>query len=340
MMQDLNVTVEAARPSMSGIPEYGHAHALRSSVMETKDVDQRFLVARSGGTALGALLVTSGPTTTFSAHPVLGELCAKRDSSQITFVGNISEFFGGAVVLRSSDPRDSMHVLVSLTAAARAAAGAETLHAPNVPHTQAPAFLESGFAVDSRREPRLWHDLMLPRMGDELGFLDDMDASRRRRWRRDLHLLDELHVDALVGLTELHRDESAFRLIAAVRQRHGVATHPVLLEYELASWSQDEADGLVTLAATGPGNAVQAVCFAKIRGQSLELHYVGIIDDTRRGDLYRAVVFAAPLRFAFRHALTAIVYGSGQDAPKLLRGARSEILYTLISQQDESEPTA
>lgn len=337
MLRELRVTFEDALPQMLGVPVYGHLAALHSSLVRSRDFEQRFIVVRYEGATLGILPVTSGLASAFSGHPVLSELHGEIRARRAVFVGCISEFYGGGVVARSSDPRESLQVLTSLARSAHSIGvdlDAQVI-APNVPHAQSPAFFQAGFAVDEARSIRLWHELAVAGMKTETAFLEQLDGKKRGRWRRDLELLDDFEVKALVGVSPLHYDETALALIADVRQRHGFATNPTLVEYELAEWVHDEADGLVTFAVGHAAGGVEAVCFAKIRRDALELHYVGIVDGPRRGQLYRAAAFAAPLRFAIDHGLSTVVYGSGQDTPKLLRGAHSEPLYTMRRREPE-----
>ncbi|WP_146113942.1 MULTISPECIES: hypothetical protein [unclassified Microbacterium] len=291
---------------------------------------------RDGNRVEGALLVTVAPREVLAGHAVLGDDVRKladdmSSTDLIACVGSFARYYGGGVVARHMDLARSEEVLEELVKQAIVVAEAQTTRmiAPNVPHEQVPAFTRAGFEHPKEALRRVWHEVILGGARDEKEFLDGLRANCRRTWRQDLTLTSANGI--LVDIEKVTPEAiPAFsRLISDVRFRHGESSHPILVEYEVGRRSSASNNDLIAFLAKDRRGSLLGVLLGATVDDALELYDVGLVEHTSRSEVYRAIVFAEPLRYALRNRLSRIVLGSGHDRSKALRGSQGAIMYGL-----------
>jgi len=345
---DVCVDLEEAPPAFDGRVHYGDSIAFEESFVgnSVSHWHQRVLVARRRGIAVGALLITQGPESGFIDHPVVGEYIYAKGVepgqnppiSATTFIGSISRHYGGGLVVQQ-DPLDAEKVLSALAHEAARLYRGEVAVVPNLPHDQVPAFLTAGFRNASPEAHRIWHEIHLPPVSDTETFLSLLNAGQRRAWKLDLALKPKLSAQLSAEPFSLASHPEAPALIASVRDRHGESTHPLLIEYALRQWRGRSDTQALAFCARDPNGNLIGLVLAKLYGDRIDLHDVGIIDHPQRGEIYRALVFAEPLKYAVENGLTRIILGVGHDGPKRLRSSIGTVVHTLKGVND-SQPGA
>lgn len=279
-------------------------------------------------------------TAQFLAHPIVASnfgISAKaapfRDPrTPLTILGSMSSDIGGV--------RHGSHYSADMTERASAQAvrlalshsASRTRHAVavNVPSEQVELFARSSEHDVHELYQHSRYVLDLPRGETEEGFLSALSSKTRRTWLMDVRADLAL---SCPGVTEPPATliADAALLIAEVRQRNGVRTHPVLVEYELDRWAREVGPTALAFTRRDTRGDLIAVCFAHVADEQLHLYDVGLTsDESHRGVLYRMAVFLQPLRFALSRGLHRIHLGYGHDLPKVSRGARGTSMHSFL----------
>lgn len=304
------------------------------------DGERMASVVSISGDAVASLEMSVIRTAQFLAHPIVAsnfgispEAAPFRDPhAPLAILGSLSSDIGGvqhrsgsatALTERASFEAIRLSLSHSVTKAPYAVA-------VNVPSDQVDLFARC--AEDGVRElyQHSRYVLDLPRGGTEESFLASLNSKTRRTWlldtRADLSLNFPAGVESPGGIIA-----EAAPMIADVRRRNGVHTHPLLVELELERWAREHAPTAVVFTRRNARGKLIAACLASVANEQLHLYDVGLtLDERQRGVLYRMAVFLQPLRFAIAHGLHRVHLGYGHDLPKSSRGATGISMHSLL----------
>jgi hypothetical protein len=170
----------------------------------------------------------------------------------------------------------------------------------------------------------------LPDHRDVADYLEMLPRKRRNKIRRDWREFTGSGLrSAPMGLAEAI--ETGSGLVAAVKQRHGIADHPRLAAMRLRRWHDLALGEYAAFAVHDRDHRLVAVCFTATVGPVLDVHEIGLTDDAGvRLPAYLEAGFYAPIRFALAHRCRSVEFGGEALATKRARGARTEPLWTVL----------
>lgn len=164
---------------------------------------------------------------------------------------------------------------------------------------------------------------VIPNVGKDLEqYLTLLSRSRRSMVRRDLRLLEQQNVQ-LTTTTWSNVLDWCCDGIASVYKSHGIASHPLLIERRLKSYSADPISQQIAFVATSQSGH-RAVTLGWIYEDTLELYEISmpVALGSDRNYLYLACIFYGPLLFMWEHKLMSLDLALDAGKPKTLRGAQ------------------
>jgi hypothetical protein len=287
-----------------------------------------FLVASRRSIAIGALPLLrfkgeSFGSTLFDPAAIAPGLFDTQDmgADRYLLIGGGFDLVAGAATVAGLTRAEAQQVTSALVDAAFATAADEALTgaALYVRESDLPEFL----GVNRGRMSQVVGEFSSLHLApsDMCGYLHSLNHGRRSTVRRDLARIADMSLTS----TEVPPSEvidEASELIAAVKKRHQVPDHPALIRLRLGHWSRSPVGTPVAFAVRDSDGRLISVSFGCHYDSVLEMHEIGLADDTAGRHLaYVEVLMYGPLRFALRNVCREMHLGLGSTTPKILRGA-------------------
>jgi acyl carrier protein len=298
-----------------------------------------FLVASLGSTVTGLLPVLRHTGAEFGSTVLDPALAAPRifgsaaeiRADRYLLIGGGTDLVAGVATAKGLAPSTAESIAMVLVDEAFAAAGEQGLTgaALYIRDGDLPLFLG---AARNREVERIGvsTSLYLPPGGME-SYLRSLSRDRRSSVRRDFRRIEELGLSARELPASSLIDEAA-ELIAAVKRRHKVADHPLLIRQRLDDWARAPGGECVAFSVRDPTGGLVGASFACRYPSVLELYEVGLADDVPHRHLaYLEALIYAPIRFALRTNCREIDLGLGSTAPKTFRGGTASAVWAVGS---------
>ncbi len=294
------------------------------------------VLATCDGTVAGVMPVsrpvgTEFPAAVFDPRVRVPDLPARRSARDYLLIGGHFDLASGCAVRSGLPDRQARRVRRAVARAAFALARRDGLAgvALYVPDAEG-AEWEDGLGAYTRHQSAEFASIDLAEP-TRAAYLAALRHSRRSVVIRDERELDRLGLRAR-AVAPGDVLEQAVPLVAAVKEKHGAAEHPRLVEYRLDRWSQGGAGTAVAFALHDQAGVLLAVSFGRCHGDTVEMYEIGLQPDgPSRRLAYAEVLVYAPLRFAFDHGCTRLRLGCDSTHPKQLRGAKISPMWAITA---------
>jgi leucyl/phenylalanyl-tRNA--protein transferase len=305
--------------------------ALAPRVMRAAAADSRwrvsYAVAVAGSRTAGIIGLYQKIGTTFPAGVLDPSVVAPEvfpsplSADRYLLIGGSTDLVSGSVISPAISGEAATAVRRALVDAGFgwAAEGNLTGAALYVRDSELPAY-ESASAARPRQQVGENATLTIPPGGWD-GYVRSLGRKVRATVTR------ETGDFAALGLVSREVDpadliEEAAPLIVAVRGRHGLADHELLVQYRLSEWIASCPGEPVAFTVSDRAGKLLGACFGCSRGDMVELIEIGMVDEhAARHLVYAEIVIYAPVRFAIRRGQVVIELGLESTYPKGLRGA-------------------